>query len=295
MIAKVSRISKTFGSVSALDQVSFTLEENKIYGLLGRNGAGKTTLMHLFTAQLFPTSGTIEVFGESPFENRRVLEQICFIKESQAYVRNARISDVLDFASLVFPRWDQRFARELLHAFRLPTERKIKQLSRGMLSAVGIVLGLASRAPLTIFDEPYLGLDAASRTLFYDLLLADYSEHPRTIVLSTHLIDEVNRLLEHILIIDQGRLILDDDADNVRGRAYSVSGQDQNVSSFVSGRRVLRDEKLGSLRTAVVMQRLDTGSMKQAAELGLDIQPVSLQQLFVCLTGTNSTEGGNRP
>lgn len=290
MIAKVNELSKKFGSVHALDQVSFTLEDNKIYGLLGRNGAGKTTLMHLLTAQLFPSSGTIEVFGGNPYENSQVLQQICFIKESQMYVRNSKISDVLDFASLVFPRWDQRYANELLHAFQLPENRKIKHLSRGMLSSVGIVLGLASRAPLTIFDEPYLGLDAASRTLFYDLLLEDYSVHPRTIVLSTHLIDEVNRLLEHILVIDRGRLVLNDDADNVRGKAYSVSGPDQNVSSFVAGRRVIRDEKLGSLRTAVVMQPLDANTMKQAMELGLEIKPVSLQQMIVYLTGPTSTD-----
>jgi len=295
MIAKVEGLTKTFGGVRAVDGVSFTLEDRKIYGLLGRNGAGKTTLMQLMTAQQFPTSGTVEVFGASPYENRRVLRQICFVKESQAYVRNARIRDVLEFSSLVFPRWDRRYAEELLDAFRLPKERKMKQLSRGMTSAVGIVVGLASRAPLTIFDEPYLGLDAASRGLFYDLLLKDYLEHPRTFVLSTHLIDEVNRLLEHILVIDRGRLILDDNADSVRGRAFSVSGPADRVASFVSGRTIVRDERLGSLRTAVIPETPDERARTRAAELGLELKPVPMQELIVHLTQPSPAEGGKRP
>ena len=94
-----------------------------------------------------------------------------------------------------------------------------------MLSAVGIVIGLASRAPLTIFDEPYLGLDAVSRGIFYDRLMEDYSEHPRTVILSTHLIDEVSNLLEHVLVIDNGKLIIDQDAEELRGRAFTVTGQ----------------------------------------------------------------------
>ena len=103
--------------------------------------------------------------------------------------------------------------------FNLPLKRRIKKLSRGMLSAVGIVIGLASRAPLTIFDEPYLGLDVVSRGLFYDRLMEDYLEHPRTVILSTHLIDEVSNLLEHVLVIDNGKLIIDEDAEDLRGKS----------------------------------------------------------------------------
>src|SRR5690606_22370518 len=114
---------------------------------LGRNGAGKTTIMHILTAQLFPTSGEVKVFGEEPYENSKVLSQLCFIKESQKYPTTFRIIDVLDIAANFYPNWDAEFAKILIADFRLPVKKRIKKLSRGMLSAVGIIVGLSCRAP----------------------------------------------------------------------------------------------------------------------------------------------------
>lgn len=218
-IVEVNRLNKTYGSETVIQDVSFTIEENKIYGLLGRNGAGKTTIMHMITAQLFPSGGELKVFGEHPYENNRVLTRMSFIKESQKYPDVFRIADVLDIAADLYPNWDQGFAEQLIEDFRLPVKRRMKKLSRGMLSSVGIIVGLASRAPLTIFDEPYLGLDAVARNLFYERLLEDYAEHPRTVILSTHLIDEVSNMLEHVIVIDNGKILLDEEADSLRGKA----------------------------------------------------------------------------
>src|ERR1700709_2720420 len=133
----------------------------------------------------------------------------------------------------------------MLSDFRLPTNRRIKKLSRGQLSAVGVIVGLASRAPLTFFDEPYLGLDAVARQLFYDRLLADYAEHPRTVVLSTHLIDEVSDLIEHVVLMDQGKVLIDEDADVLRGRAVTVTGPVEAVERFATGHTELHRERLG--------------------------------------------------
>ncbi|HEY7123927.1 MAG TPA: ABC transporter ATP-binding protein [Ktedonobacterales bacterium] len=287
-VVKLNRLTKTYGSVTAVNDVSFALDADKIYGLLGRNGAGKTTIMQLLTAQIFPTSGDVQVFGEHPYENSRVLSQVCFIKESQKYPNNLRVRDVLDLSARFFPNWDQDYALTLVKDFRLPLERKMKALSRGMLSSAGIIVGLASRAPLTIFDEPYLGLDAVARSIFYDRLIADYADHPRTIILSTHLIDEVSRLLEHVLVIDQGRLILDVDADSLRGRAFTVIGAASQVESYMEGKALLNREPLGSLVSATVMGNGDAGDRKQAEALGLELAPVSLQKLIVHLTSETS-------
>jgi ABC-2 type transport system ATP-binding protein len=183
-VVEVRKLTKSYGSVLAVNQVSFSIEAGKIYGLLGRNSAGKTTFMQIITAQLFATSGEVKVFGEAPYENSRVLSQICFIKDNQKYPNGYRMLDVLEQATLFFPHWDREYAFALTVEFRLPLKRRMKALSRGMLCAAGIIIGLASRAPLTIFDEPYLGLDAAARGIFYDRLLEDYAEHPRTVILS---------------------------------------------------------------------------------------------------------------
>jgi ABC-2 type transport system ATP-binding protein len=177
-VVRLTGVTKRYGDVAALDGVTTELGENRIHGLLGRNGAGKTTLMQIVTGQAFATSGTIEVFGEHPYENARVLGRVCFVKESQRYPDTFRVKHAMRAAALLYPSWDAAFARELVADFGLPENRTIKKLSRGMLSAVGVVIGLASRAPLTFFDEPYLGLDAVARQLFYDRLLADFAEHP---------------------------------------------------------------------------------------------------------------------
>lgn len=287
-IAEVQGLTKSFGDVTVVHDVSFTLEANKIYGLLGRNGAGKTTIMHMLTAQLFPTSGELLVFGEAPYENNRVLSNICFIKESQKYPDSFRIIDVIGLCPSIFPNWDPELASKLLNDFNLPLKRRIKKLSRGMLSSVGIVIGLASRAPLTIFDEPYLGLDAVARNLFYDRLIEDYAEHPRTIVLSTHLIDEVSQFLEHVIVIDGGSIILNEESDALRGRAYSVVGQREIVESFISGHTIINRQPLGGLLSATVLGNLTSHVREQAASLGLDLSTVSLQQLIVHLTKRKS-------
>ncbi|CAN7737940.1 ABC transporter ATP-binding protein [Paenibacillus sp. LjRoot56] len=292
-VVEVKGLSKAYGQVKAVDGVSFTVEANKIYGLLGRNGAGKTTIMHMISAQQFATSGELKVFGEEPFENSQVLNQICFIKESQKYPDTFRIIDVLAVAKTLYPNWDDAYANALIEDFRLPIKRKIKKLSRGMLSSVGIVVGLASRAPLTIFDEPYLGLDAVARVLFYDRLLEDYAEHPRTVILSTHLIDEVSRLLEHVLVIDNGKLILNEDADALRGRACMVSGLKSAVDAFVRGKEVLERTAIGSAATATIMGALSVQDRKYAEELGLEFAPVSIQQLIVHLTRTQVAGKGS--
>lgn len=295
VIVEVKDVTKTFGKDTAVSNVSFTFEENKIYGLLGRNGAGKTTIMHMLTGQQFESSGTIRVFGEAPYENNRVLEQVCFVKESQKYPDNYRVQDVLSMSELFFKHWDATYAASLVEDFRLPLKRRMKKLSRGMLSAVGIIVGLASRSPLTIFDEPYLGLDAVARSLFYNRLLEDYAEHPRTIVLSTHLIDEVSQLLEHVIVIDQGKILLNEDSEELRGRAFSVAGTAAQVEDFIVGRQVIHRDSFGGLLTATVMAAADPRADRAKAEaVGLTVAVVSLQQLIVHLTNTSANKGGER-
>jgi ABC-type multidrug transport system, ATPase component len=288
-IVEVRGLTKRYGSLAAVDDVSFRLEEGGIYGLLGRNGAGKTTLMSLLTGQEFATSGSISVFNESPVENAGVLERVCFIKESQKYPDDFKVKHVLRTAPWFFPNWDQDFADQLVEEFRVPVNTRMKKVSRGQFSAVGVIVGLASRAPLTFFDEPYLGLDAVARQLFYDRLLTDYAEHPRTVVLSTHLIDEVSDLLEHVLLIDDGRLIVDSPADELRGSATTLVGGRESVERFVGAREVLHRDALGGL-ASITVAGLSPEEKAAAKAAGLELGPVSLQQLVVRMTTGRATD-----
>ena len=150
-----------------------------------------------------------------------------------------------------------------------------------MRSALGIVIGLAARAEVTLFDEPYAGLDAVARQLFYDRLLADYAEHPRTVLLSTHLIDEAAGLLERVVVIDRGRIVLNAAADDLRGAATSVSGPAIAVAEFTAGRSVWDRRRVASQESAVVAGALDETDRARAAALHLHLEPLTLQQLVV--------------
>jgi ABC-2 type transport system ATP-binding protein len=282
-------LGRRYRDQAALEDVSLTVEPGTVTGLLGRNGAGKTTLMRIVTGLEFPTSGSIRVFGEAPAENEAVLRRMVFVREDQAYP-DLRVSHVIRVASWFYPNWNGELARQLVTDFDLPMQRRIRKLSRGMRSAVGIVIGLAARAELTLFDEPYAGLDAVARQLFYDRLLADFAEHPRTVVLSTHLIDEVADLLEHVVMLDRGRVVLDAPADDVRGTAMTVSGAATAVEEFVADRPVWHRQRLGARATVTVAGPLGAVAQARARALHLSLEPLSLQQLLVHAVGSSADE-----
>lgn len=288
-VVEVTGLTKNYGSVAAVDDVSFTLEEGGIHGLLGRNGAGKTTVMSLLTAQEFASSGDVKVFGSSPVENADVLRRVCFIKESQIYPDSYKGKHVLRAAGWFFPHWDAEYAQHLVDLFDAPLDRPMKKLSRGQRSAIGVIVGLASRAELTFLDEPYAGLDAVARRRFYDQLLADYAEHPRTVVLSTHLIDEAADLLQRVLVIHEGKLVMNAEADELRGTATTLVGRASDVDQFAADRDVLDRSTIGGI-ASVTVAGLNDSDKAAAASAGLEASPVSLQELIVRRTGA-LTEG----
>ncbi|MFI0940621.1 ATP-binding cassette domain-containing protein [Streptomyces sp. NPDC021020] len=280
-VISLTGVTRRFGGSGghqALDGVTADIHGPCIVGLLGRNGAGKTTLLRSLVGQDFVSSGTVRVLGANPVENDAVLRRTTLIREDQTYP-DLKVRQALAAGALFHPRWDAALAAELLEAYELPPDRSIKKLSRGMRAALGIILGLAAHADVTLFDEPVAGLDAVVRDMFYRHLLADYTAHPRCIVLSTHLIDEVADLLERILILDHGRLVLDALTDDLRGNAVTVTGPTPGVERFVADRTTLSRRALAGRTTAVMAGRLDDRDRQLAEHLRLDLRPLTLQQL----------------
>jgi ABC-2 type transport system ATP-binding protein len=204
----VAGLTRRYRGQVALDNVTFDVQGASITGLLGRNGAGKTTLLRIIAGHEFASAGSVTVLGASPIKDEEVLRRMVYIREDQTYP-DFKVRHALRVASWLYPNWSHELAEALVANFGLPLNRRIKKLSRGMRSAVGIVIGLAARAEITLFDEPYAGLDAVARQVFYDRLLAEQAEHPRTVLLSTHLIDEAAGLLERVVVIDRGRVMHD--------------------------------------------------------------------------------------
>jgi ABC-2 type transport system ATP-binding protein len=273
-------VTRRYRDELALDDVTLNVEGPCITGLLGRNGAGKTTLLRIIAAQELATAGTVRVLGSSPVENEAILARLALVREDQQFPR-FRVRHALKAASLFYPNWNADLARALAADFELPLNRWVGRLSRGMRSAVGVVIGLAARADVTLFDEPYAGLDAVARRVFYDRLLADYAEHPRTVLLSTHLIDEVSGLLERVVMLDRGRIVIDAGADDVRGAFTRVSGAAAAVEEFVAGRAVLERRRIASQESAVVAGNLEDGDRPWAQELRVSLEPLSLQQVLI--------------
>lgn len=279
MKIEVKNVTKRYQQNYALDHVSFTLDEPKIYGLLGRNGAGKTTFMEILSGHILSSDGQILIDGADPFDNQKLTESICLIKEGNNFKEDLKIKHILKIYSYFYPTWDQQLADELLEVYRLDPQSKVKTLSKGMESALGIIVGLASKAPITIFDEPYIGLDAAARKQFYDILIEEYEAEKRTIIFSTHLIDEVSLLFEEVLILQDGKLILHEEAEALRTNTCSITGPVQKVEKFIENKKVLQKKQLAGMMTAYVYE-----NMEEAKQAGFSVEGIPIQELMIYLT-----------
>lgn len=280
-------VTKSFGDNTVLRGVTADLPAGRIYGLLGANGVGKTTLMSLICGHSFRSGGTILIDGQDPTENAAVLENLCFVHEDQRYNDNFTIAHILAIMPAFYPHWSKETAQRLIRAFRLPMKTKSKKLSRGQRSALAITLSLASRAAYTFLDEPYLGLDATSRTLFYEELLREYAAHPRTFILSTHLIDEAADLMEVVLILDDGVVAVHTDVDEARRSSFIVRGRAPEVRSLIGDREVLAERSMGAVVSATVRGHVTDDDRYAAARDHLSLEDASLQE-YVAAIGIHS-------
>ena len=280
---RIDGVSRSFGKTKALDDVSFEVPEHQICGLLGRNGAGKTTMMSIVAGHDRPDAGDVRVFGSDPFEHAIAMGAVSFIRDNQRYPDDYYLKHVLRVGPLFHEHWSFEVAEEVVERFRLPAKPAVKKYSRGQLSALGVLIGLASRAPLTVFDEPYLGLDATARQTFYDLLIREYSEHPRTILMSTHLIDEMDNLLERVVVLDRGRVVRDETVEDAQRAAYLVSGPAAAVEKVVGGARVLRTHRVGGLVSLTIEGALTPELAEAASASGVQLQRATLQDFVAAL------------
>ena len=279
-------VVKSYGKKRVLEGVNLTIEPHKIYGLIGRNGAGKTTLLGIMTAQNTMDSGSVTYGGERVWENQRVLDELCFSRELSPITlfgnNSMKVREYLRMAQTYYPKWDQAYAERLIGQFGLDMKGRISKMSKGMLSMVTIIVALASRASVTILDEPVAGLDVFMRDQFYSLRLEDYTETGRTFILSTHIIEEAANLLEEGVILNNGVITLKENTEALIGSCRYVSGREDVVEEAVRGLPMLHSETIGRSRT-VCVKTADAIERKLAA-YDVEVSPVPLQKIFVYLT-----------
>ena len=281
MSIEVKHVTKRFGQTLALDDVSLRFEENKIYGLLGNNGAGKSTLLNVITNRLYADAGEVTIDGMPAADNDAALSRLFLMGDQNLYPDDMRVRGAFRVAAAFYPGFDMAYADSVAQRFGLNTKKKITALSTGYASIFRLVVALSVNAPYLFLDEPVLGLDAQHRDMFYKLLIEKYSENPCTMVISTHLIQEVAGIIEHTVILRDGRVIRDLPLEELMRDVCAVSGPAGLVDQYIAGREVISVQNLGGLKTACIQGRPDD----KALPAGLEVGSVNLQDYFIRLMG----------
>ena len=286
---KVKNVSQSFNDSVILDDISIDFYENKIYGLLGKNGVGKTTLLNIITKQLISKSGTVEIFGQNINESDDILDKLCIVREREFPENDILIKELFNTYSYFYKDYDKNLQEKLCDYFEIDSKKSYRKLSRGMKSIVSNIIGICSNASITIFDEPTIGLDADNRQEFYKILLDSYIKNPRTIILSTHLINEVENLIENVVIIHKGKVIVDDNIDNISQKSFYISGDKSDLEKLQCLKDTTPDKSVGSKQVYKYYGDINEDDLKFIESLNINLETMNLQDMFVHLTKRGNT------
>ncbi len=280
---ELKQVTKQYGQATVLKNITLSIEEPGIYCLLGRNGAGKTTLLKSIAGYQNITSGSIQVDGKA-ITTSTLDTGVSYI-ENFAKHFNLPVQKLLRIASEVNPNYDYDFAAEMMDRFELEGKKKFHHLSLGMKTMVSTIICLASSKNVILLDEPVLGFDALMRVEFYDMLTESFRKHPRIILVSTHIIEEIAKTIQKLILIDRGSVRFFDTLQAVETKAFCISGLQKDVEAATKDRNVIGQDAVGGLVTRYIFDNPpeETGS--------LEIRPLSLQEFFIQMVGH---KGGSR-
>jgi len=277
-------LRKAFGATVALDGVDLRVEEGRILGLIGPNGAGKTTALNAMLG-LIPYQGKLKVLGRDPWAERDVLmRDVCFIADVAVLPRWMRVSQVLDYVAGVHPRFDCAKARAFLGKTTIKESSKVRELSKGMVTQLHLALVMAIDAKLLVLDEPTLGLDILYRKQFYDSLLTDYFDRSRTIVVTTHQVEEVQQVLSDLMFINRGRIVLQCTMDEFESRYVELAVRPEQLAAAQALKPMYERQVLG--RSILLFDRVDR---QQLAAFG-EVRTPSIADLFVAVIGNGAVQ-----
>ena len=277
-------LCKAFGKTVALDGVNLHVDEGRILGLIGPNGAGKSTALNAILG-LTEYQGELRVLGRDPWDERdQLMRDVCFIADVAVLPRWMRVSQALDYVGGVHPRFDRAKAEGFLAKTDIKRTSKIRELSKGMVTQLHVALVMAIDARLLVLDEPTIGLDILYRKQFYDSLLNDYFDRSRTIVVTTHQVEDVQHVLTDLMFINRGRIVLDCSMEEFESRYLEVAVHPERLAAARALKPIHERQVLG--RSILLFDRVDRG---QLAALG-DVRAPSIADLFVALMGNQTGE-----
>jgi ABC-2 type transport system ATP-binding protein len=272
-------LRKTYGATVALDNVNLQVEEGRILGLIGPNGAGKSTALNAILG-LIPYEGELKVLGRNPWTARdQLMREVCFIADVAVLPRWLRVSQALDYVAGVHPRFDRKKAEYFLARTDIKTKSRVRELSKGMVTQLHLALVMAIDAKLLVLDEPTLGLDILYRKQFYDSLLNDYFDRRRTIVVTTHQVEEIQQVLTDLMFINHGRIMLNCSMEEFESRYAEVMVTPEHVAAARALRPLHERQVFG--RSILLFDRADR---QQLAALG-EVHTPSIADLFVAVMG----------
>lgn len=274
---ELKQVTKQYGQATVLKNITLSIDEPGIYCLLGRNGAGKTTLLKSVAGYQNITSGTIQV--DDKLITTSTLDTGVSYIENFAKHFNLPVRKLLQIASEVNPNYDYDFASEMMERFELDGKKKFNHLSLGMKTMVSTIICLASNKSVVLLDEPVLGFDAIMRVEFYDMLTESFRKHPRIIIVSTHIIEEIAKTIQKLIIIDKGSVRFFDTLQSVETKAFSISGLQKYVEAATQNLNVIGQDTVGGLVTTYIFDN----PPEQTASL--EIHPLSLQDFFIQMVG----------
>jgi ABC-2 type transport system ATP-binding protein len=277
-------LRKSFGTTVALDGVNFSVAEGRILGMIGPNGAGKTTALNAILG-LTPYQGELRVLGRNPWTERdQLMRDVCFISDVAILPRWIKVSKALDYVAGVHPRFDRAKAEAFLAKTTIGRDRKVKHLSKGMVAQLHLALVMAIDAKLLVLDEPTLGLDLLYRKQFYDSLLNDYFDRNRTIVVTTHQVDELQNVLTDVMFMDRGRIVLDCSMEEIEARYVELTVQPAQVAAARSLKPIYERNMLG--RSIMLFDRADRPQLSALGEM----RTPGIADLFVAVVGDHAGE-----
>ncbi len=285
-VSKIYNKGTVYTEKTVLNKINMKLEEGKVYGLVGRNGAGKTTLLKVLSNQIAKYDGTILWNGEEVYENQRLVEEIIYVSDDMidnTTDKDRKLYKIFKTAKDLYKKWDDEFLNYLVETFKLDVQEKYSKLSKGNKTLVNLILGLCTRGDISLFDEPSTGLDANNRYKFYKILMEDLEEHPRTVIISTHLIDEVESVLEEVIFIDKGNIIFKEEVDEIQSKSWAFTGKPEELKSLENKNIVYRDS-MGSMEIVGIFDHISSEERRDLQSRGVDIGSISLQKLVVYMT-----------
>lgn len=276
-IITLKNVEKIYGDTVALSNINLQFEEGKVYGLIGRNGAGKTTLLKIIAGQLNLTKGEV-IVNEDLVSS---YNDIVLAKDHNHYYQNVKLKEILYIARNTMENWDNELEKELLEQFELNTKKYYMKSSKGMQTMVALIIGLCSNAKVLMLDEPYAGLDPINRETFYRILRTKYFTENKTVIISSHLIKEIQGYFENAIILNQGKVLVDDTVENIREKSFVIECNKEKLEAISKRYKVLNSEKIGNHMRIYIFDEILEKDQRALEKDGGKIHTMDLQDVMV--------------